>query len=118
MALTLPLSSSSWDIALDPSGDLVLAGPDASLAQDVASAIRTFLGECWYDTTLGLPYLQNILGKRPPASLVTAKIKSAALSVTGVATVNVAALALANRVLTGTVLITSTANPNPITVTF
>jgi hypothetical protein len=30
----------------------------------VASAVRTFQGECWYDTTLGVPYFQNILGYR------------------------------------------------------
>lgn len=117
MARTLPLSA-AWDLTLDPAGNLSLTDPDSSIAQDVASAIRTFLGECWYDTGLGLPYFESILGKRPPASLVTAKVTQAALSVADVATVSVTNLALANRALTGTVYVTSTFNPTPVSVTF
>lgn len=118
MAKTLPLSRPGWDLVLDPAGNLVLTDPDTSIAQDVASAIRTFLGECWYDVSLGLPYWQSILGKRPPSSLVTAKIRQAAFTVADVASVTVTALRLLDRQLTGTVLVTSTFNPQPITVTF
>lgn len=118
MAKTLPLSPAAWDLVLDSVGNLSLADPDSSIAQDVASAIRTFLGECWYDTTLGVPYFETILGKRPPASLVIAKIQQAAFSVPEVATVKVSALGFANRRLTGVVLITSTFNTMPITVNF
>lgn len=118
MPNTIPLNTGSWDLVLDPAGNLSLTDPDSSIAQDVASAIRTFIGEAWYDTTLGLPYFQSIFGQRPPASLVTDKIKQAAFTVADVATVNVTSLALTNRVLTGIVLITSTFNPTPITVNF
>lgn len=117
MAKTLPLSA-DWDLTLDPAGNLLLTDPDTSLAQDVASAIRTFLGECWYDTTLGLPYFQAILGQHPPRSLVVSKIVQEALRVPDVATAAVTFLGLKDRALTGVVRITSTANPAPITVTF
>src|SRR5690348_6146263 len=65
---TLPLDTSSWDLVLDSNGNLSLSGKDYSIAQDVASAIRTFKGECWYDVTLGLPYFQSVLGQYPPPS--------------------------------------------------
>lgn len=117
MAKTLPLSP-SWDVVLDAAGNWRLTDPDSSIAQDVASAIRTFLGECWYDTSLGLPYFQQILGRRPPRSLVVDQVRQAALTVPDVATAQVTFLGLKDRAVTGTVLVTSTANPNPVTVTF
>lgn len=117
MALTLPLDS-GWDVVLDPAGNWALAEPDISIAQDVASAIRTFAEECWYDVSLGLPYFEAILGKRPPRSLLIDQIQKAALTVAEVATVQVTFLGLRDRVLTGVVLITSTFNPQPLSVTF
>lgn len=118
MAKTLPLSRPGWDLVLDSAGDLVLTDSDNSVAQDVASAIRTFIGECWYDTSLGLPYWQSILGKRSPSSLVIAKIRQAAFTVAEVASVTVASLRLVDRQLAGTVIVTTTFNPQPVTVTF
>lgn len=119
MANTLPLNLDSWDLELDAAGNWNLTGPDASLAQDVASAIRTFLGECWYDITLGMPYFQTILGKLPPASLITSKIEQAAKTISGVATVKVVGLGLnKQRVLTGTVVVTSATSTTPVVANF
>lgn len=60
------LDQETWDICLDANGNWAIASAPYSLAQDVATAVRTVLGECWYDTTLGVPWLsngdQNILG--------------------------------------------------------
>lgn len=117
MPNTLPLSG-SWDVQLDNAGNLNLTDPYTSIAQDVASAIRTFLGECWYDVSLGVPYFQTIFGHRPPASLVRAKVKAAALQVNGVSTANVTAIAIKNRAITGTIVVTSPTSTQPITVTF
>lgn len=117
MAKTLPLTA-DWDLQLDAAGNLSLIDLDASLAQDVASAIRTFLGECWYDTTLGLPYFEAILGQRPPRSLVVSKIQREALRVPDVATAAVTLLGLNDRALTGVLQITRASGAAPITVTF
>lgn len=117
MALTLPLTD-DWDITLDPAGNLRLTDPDRSIAQDVASAIRTFRGECWYAAGLGLPYFESILGQRPPRSLVVDQIQRAALSVPDVASASVTFLGLRNRALTGAVLVMRAASPTPLTVTF
>lgn len=117
MAKTLPLSP-GWDVVLDAAGNWLLTDEDTSTAQDVASAIRTFLGECWYDTGLGLPYFQSILGQRPPRSLVVDKIQQAALTVADVVTAQVTFLGLKDRAVTGTVLVTRVNATTPVTVTF
>lgn len=119
MANTLPLNIDTWDLELDAAGNLNLTTPDVSIAQDVASAIRTFLGECWYDTTLGMPYFGTILGKLPPSSLIISKIQQAALTISGVVTVKVVGLGLTpQRVLAGTVVVTSTTTATPVVASF
>jgi hypothetical protein len=83
---TLLLDQTLWDLVLDQNGNIALAAPPYALAQDVASAVKTFLGEVFYDTTLGVPYFQDVLGKLPPASLLTQLITDQALTVPGVVT--------------------------------
>ena len=58
-----------WDLCVDNSGNIALATEPYALAQDVASAIKLFKGELWYDAQKGVPYFEKILGKRPPAAL-------------------------------------------------
>lgn len=69
MANTLLLDRTAWDLCIDADGDIAMASEPYSLAQDAASAIRLFLAEYWYDTTIGIPYFQRILGKNPPINL-------------------------------------------------
>ena len=82
---TLLLDQTTWDLVVDASGDIAVASDPYSIAQDAASAIRTFQGECYYDTTLGVPYWSQILGRSPPLSLLKAKLVAAALTVPDVA---------------------------------
>lgn len=81
---TLLLDVSRWDIVLDSAGNIALAKPPYALAQDVASAIKTFLGEVWYDTSLGVDYFGQVLGKTPPLAILQALLVKAALTVPGV----------------------------------
>lgn len=83
---TLLLDITAWDLVLDASGNIAMASPPYSLAQDVASAVQTFLGEVYYDTTQGIPYFADVLGKLPPAALLTQLISNQALTVPGVVT--------------------------------
>lgn len=84
---TLLLDQSAWDLVLDTSGNIALAAPPYASAQDVASAQRTFLGELWYDITQGIPYFQRLLGRLPPASIITQLMSNEALArVPGVVT--------------------------------
>lgn len=78
---TLLLDTGAWDLVADAAGNIALASEPYSIAQDVASAIRTFLGEVFYDTTLGVPYFQQILGKTPPITLFEEYMIAAALTV-------------------------------------
>lgn len=98
---TLLLDQTVWDLVLDANGNIALAETPYAIAQDVASATRTFLGECWYDTTQGLPYWQDILGEFPPLSYVSQQIQITALTVPDVAEVQVNFTSFQNRSLAG-----------------
>jgi hypothetical protein len=102
---TLLLDQGAWDLVLDINGNIALAAAPYSVAQDVASAVRCFLGDCWYDTTIGLPYFQQILGKYPPLSFVRKQITNAAFTVPNVEKVNVVFAGFSNRLLTGQIQI-------------
>lgn len=82
---TLLLDLTNWDLCVDAFGNIAMATPPYAVAQDVASACKTFKGEVYYDTTLGVQY-RNILGQNPPASLLDEYMVQAALTVPDVAT--------------------------------
>lgn len=105
---TLLLDQSAWDLVLDVNGNIALAGVPYSIAQDVASAVRTFLGECWYNTNLGLPYWQQILGDFPPLQFVRQQIITSALTVPNVASVEVTFTSFVDRNVSGQILIIDT----------
>lgn len=101
--------NSSWDLCLDLSGNIAQAASPYALAQDAAAAIRTFVGECWYDATQGTPYWTQTLGQAPPLELVRAGLLAAALTVPEVVAARVYFSGFVGRVLTGQVQITNAA---------
>jgi hypothetical protein len=103
---SLALDPTTWDLTVDTSGNIATVTGGTQLAQDAANAIRLFLGELYYDTTQGLPYFQQILGKMPPLATVKAQMVAAALSVVGVVTAVVFITGLTNRKMSGQVQIT------------
>lgn len=76
---SMQLNTAAWDIALDDTGSLAIASNPYAVAQDVACACSTFLGEAWYDTTLGIPYYERILGHWPGTQLINTKMQTEAL---------------------------------------
>lgn len=80
---TLLLDLDTWDLVVDASGNLAVASDPYSVAQDVASAIRTFIGECWYNTTRGIPYFEQVLGHLPPLNVLKTLIVNEAATVPG-----------------------------------
>ena len=76
-----------WDLTVDSSGNIAVATGAYALAQDVASACRTFLGELWYDVTFGVPYFQQILGQLPSFSFIKQKLIAVGMTVPGVGSV-------------------------------
>ena len=101
---TLLLDQTVWDLVLDSAGNIAMAQPAYALAQDVASAIKLFLGELWYDTTKGIPYFEEVLGELPPLSLLIGHMEKAALTVPGVVSAQCIISAFANRQIDGQVL--------------
>ena len=102
---TLLLDSTNWDLVIDAGGNIAVADVPYAYAQDAASAIRLFLGECWYDTTKGISYWQDILGKAPPLNYMRQKFETAALTVPGILSAKCFFLQINNRVVTGQVQI-------------
>ena len=105
MAATLLLDTLSWDLTVDTAGNIAVASEPYALAQDAASAIRTFAGEVYYNTLLGIPYFTQILGYAPPISLMKAYFNEAALTVPGVTTSQCFITSWDNRVVRGQVQI-------------
>lgn len=101
---TLLLDQIAWDLVIDSAGNIALAKPPYSLAQDVASAIKLFLGELWYDSQKGVPYFEEILGQLPPASLFIKRMEAAAMTVPGVVEAEVIISSIENRETHGQVI--------------
>ena len=99
-----------WDLARTPNGDLSIATGNRAIEQDVASACRTWRGESWYNTALGVPYLPTTFARRPMVSTVKNLIATEALRVPGAATATIYLTAIApNRNVGGQIQITNTA---------
>lgn len=107
---TLLLDPETWDLVVDAQGNIAQAVDPYSQAQDAASAIRTFQGEQIYDTTLGIPYKEQILGKAVPLSLMKALFVKAALTVPGTAAAVCYISSFVNRKITGQVQIINDLN--------
>lgn len=84
-------------------GSLVVATGNYAIAQNVATALSTFRSELWYDTTFGVPYLQQILGKRPSLAFVKSQLTTIAMMVNGVASAVAYLTGPVNRTLGGQV---------------
>jgi len=99
---TLLCNPTTWDLLVDAKGNIAMAGEPYSLAQNIASALKTFLGEVYYNQDLGVPYFQDILGYTESASFLAVQFENAALSVPGVVTAQLTGLDFQDRKLTGT----------------
>lgn len=111
---SLLLDRTAWDLVIDSAGNIAAATNPYAIAQDVACAVKLFQGECWYDTSKGVPYWQDILGQWPPLSVVQAAIVKAALTVPGVIAARCDAITFADRTVTGQVLVTDSAGVEQI----
>jgi hypothetical protein len=99
---TLQLSA-AWDLGLDANGNMAMLSGPSAIAQDVASAISTFAGETYFDTTLGIPYYSEVLGQAYAPSLVQALLIQAALTVPEVVKAQAKITGFQNRKVSGVV---------------
>lgn len=104
MAVTLLLDTATWDLVVDASTNVAVATAPYQLAQDASSAIRTFKGEVFSDTTQGVDYFRQVFGRgAPPLALLKQLISNAALTVSGIASARVFFTSLSARALSGQV---------------
>lgn len=103
MATTMLLDRNGWDLCQDAAGNWALATEPYSQSQDVASAVRVFQGECYYNTDLGVPYFSDVLGRYQPTQIMRARAAQAALTVPGVVEANALLVGLGDRKLGGQV---------------
>lgn len=97
----------SWDLSVDTDGNIAVASDRYRMLQDACTAIRTFLAECWYDTTLGIPYWDEVFtGVAPPLEVIKARMVAAALTVPGIVGAQVFITSIDGRTLSGQVQVT------------
>ncbi len=106
MNSTLLLDNTNWDLLADARGNIAVAAAPYALAQDVASAIKLFLGELWYNAVPGIPYFSEILGHAPPVGLFQEYMARAALTVPGVVTATCVINSVDGRTVNGQVTFT------------
>lgn len=104
---SLLLDTVAWDIVLDSGANWAIATEPYQVAQDVASAVRLFLGELGYDTSRGVPYLTDVLGHSPPPTYFQTLIENAALTVPTVVSTTCTIASLEGRTVTGDVTFTT-----------
>lgn len=78
------LLDANWDLSVDKLGNLPLATDGYAVAQDVASACRAFQSELWYNSLFGMPYFDQILGRRPSLQFLKAQFIAVGSTVPGV----------------------------------
>lgn len=115
---TLLLDTATNDLVLDAHNNIAVASMPYSLAQDAASAIKTFLAEVFWDTTLGVPYLSEILAHNPPLSLLKQLLADPALSVPDVASAKCFIAAVSGRIISGQIQVTSASTGQTATAEF
>jgi hypothetical protein len=101
--------SNDWDLTLDSSGNIAMASNPYSLAQDAASACRTFVGDLIYAPTEGIPYFAQILGQLPPLNDIRTLYVAAAKRVPDVVAAQVFFSSFNNRTLSGQLQVTDRA---------
>lgn len=65
-------------------GDIVLVSGVAAIAQDCDVRLKTFLGEWFLDTRIGVPYFEKILGAKPRLVALKGIFRDAIMSTPGI----------------------------------
>lgn len=112
---TIYLLPGSWDVTADALGNIAVAAPPYAQAQDIASVCRTFYGEVYYDSTLGIEYDQKILGKRPGLNVFQGMLATAAVTVPGIQSASAVISSFQNRQAKGQITGVTEAG-KPVTV--
>lgn len=80
----LSIDPATNDLHLTSQGHLATVADAASVGQHVRQRLMTFAGEWFLDTTVGVPWLTEILGKGYDPALAEAVVKAEILDTDGV----------------------------------
>lgn len=106
------LLDKNWDITLNGAGNIATTRDDYAIAQNVANAVRLFVEDAYFDQTSGIPHYLIELGMQesPSVTILTSRIKNAAVNVPGVIDASVTLDIEEDRVLGGQIVITTETN--------
>lgn len=87
------------DLSIDASGDLELVYDAEAVGQHTRQRLQTHVGEWFLDTSVGVPWLKQILGKGYDPALADAVTKACILGTDGVTEITTfsVSFALASR---------------------
>jgi hypothetical protein len=81
--MDLQLDPDDWDLVIE-GADLQILDKSDAIAQHVQQRLWLFQGEYFLDETVGVPYFQSILKKRPDLYVVDAVLKDTILNTPGI----------------------------------
>ena len=64
--------------------NLALSSGIDDIAQDVQTRLKTFLGEWYLDTRIGVPYYSRILGQKPQIGLIKGVFRDTIMTTPGI----------------------------------
>jgi hypothetical protein len=106
---TILLNPSNWDMLIDSNGNIAMAQEPYANAQDVASALKLFAGELYYDTSKGVPYFESILGQVVPPQFIMSEFEAVALTVPNIVSAKALIEVGKDRATVGTVQVINSA---------
>lgn len=107
---TLLLNRTTWDVTLDGSGRIALAGEDYATAQNVANEARLFISDAYFIQDQGIPHFAVDLGRRINTSVLRSYLRRAAMrspDVKEVLEVNIISIDPKTRMLSGDIKFTT-----------
>lgn len=87
MRIGIAIDPDTNDLFLGTDGNLAVVTDAAAVGQHVRQRLMTFEGEWFLDTTAGVPWLSDILGKRYDPELAESVVKAEILATDGVASI-------------------------------
>ncbi|MCD1645239.1 hypothetical protein [Aurantimonas coralicida] len=84
LALAPPSTDAPHDLYLDGDGNLVMVTDARAVGQHVRQRLMTYEKEWFLDTTAGVPWLDEIMGKRENLALAEGLMKAEILDTDGV----------------------------------
>lgn len=98
---SLLLAPDTWDLFVDPNGNIAECYAEYAITQNVSNACRLFTNDAYYEPDRGIPHFAVELKEQPALSILKTRLKEAAENVDGVSLASVNNINIANRQVSG-----------------